>query len=419
MCKICAQNIITDPIAAHSYKRLAKGSMDMRDGIWDGTLKPSDLHLPSVQQMHRDILKEIKDELAWGDLSNLKPGSPRHTRLAALELNSFTFSALKNYDFLNNMNQIRLKPGMTQAEFNKEWEAAHNMVYNLHSKVEKEHARSVATAIRTWENVEKYSETMPFLTYQTAGDERVREKHALLDGITKRWDDRLWETHYPPNGYRCRCHATQDFEGEESDLTPERMANLPAPDSGFDINWGKGDVAFRRRHPYMNIDFKDHAVVNDRISSLLSSQLKGYFKASDKLMIHPLHNTGELAKNIAAAGKYGNKQIKLNPDIGLEGFKNPDTYSNLLRTDFKTQEGASLKSFLNNHIRAASEQRIENLVLIVNDLDYRALKGVLNNKYRNDSVIQSITLIKDKTKLVLKRDKWREQLDKALKPKSP
>lgn len=48
---------------------------------------------------------------------------------------------------------------------------------------------------------------MPYLIYRTRRDERVRASHRRWDGIVLPKDHAWWDTHYPPNGWRCRCLA--------------------------------------------------------------------------------------------------------------------------------------------------------------------------------------------------------------------
>lgn len=43
------------------------------------------------------------------------------------------------------------------------------------------------------------------IVYVTAGDEKVRPEHRLLDGVTRPKDDPFWDTHTPPLGFNCRC----------------------------------------------------------------------------------------------------------------------------------------------------------------------------------------------------------------------
>ena len=44
-----------------------------------------------------------------------------------------------------------------------------------------------------------------WLQYRTAGDARVRPQHRTWNGLTYRLNDPFWRTHYPPNGWNCRC----------------------------------------------------------------------------------------------------------------------------------------------------------------------------------------------------------------------
>lgn len=48
---------------------------------------------------------------------------------------------------------------------------------------------------------------MPLLIYRTMRDERVRMTHRPWHGVALPKDHPWWDTHYPPNGWRCRCLA--------------------------------------------------------------------------------------------------------------------------------------------------------------------------------------------------------------------
>lgn len=48
---------------------------------------------------------------------------------------------------------------------------------------------------------------MPYLVYRTMRDERVRASHKPWDNVVLPKAHPWWETHYPPNGWRCRCIA--------------------------------------------------------------------------------------------------------------------------------------------------------------------------------------------------------------------
>ncbi len=64
-----------------------------------------------------------------------------------------------------------------------------------------------AHAAGQWEGHQRSKATHPYLRYITKRDERVRELHRQWDNLTLPIDDAFWKTHYPPNGWRCRCRV--------------------------------------------------------------------------------------------------------------------------------------------------------------------------------------------------------------------
>lgn len=106
-------------------------------------------------------------------------------------------------------------------------------------------------AVASSQMAARWSEVQPgdLLQYQTAGDGRVRPEHAAWDNITRPADDDWWNTHYPPNGWLCRCHALVTAPGGK--MTPRSiLPALPAPDPLFTSNVGKTGIIFPSGHPY-------------------------------------------------------------------------------------------------------------------------------------------------------------------------
>ena len=64
------------------------------------------------------------------------------------------------------------------------------------------------------------AELYPYWQYHTQEDERVRGSHAVLNRKVFRWDDPFWDTHFPPNGWQCRCYvrSLDDDDLEEKGL---------------------------------------------------------------------------------------------------------------------------------------------------------------------------------------------------------
>lgn len=77
--------------------------------------------------------------------------------------------------------------------------------------------------------------------YVTTGDDRVRQSHRVLDGVTLPKEHPFWEMFYPPNGWNCRCQAVPLFEPHTAVFPPTELDGNPLmPDKGF--NWSAGHI---------------------------------------------------------------------------------------------------------------------------------------------------------------------------------
>lgn len=67
-----------------------------------------------------------------------------------------------------------------------------------------------------WERIERNKASHPYIRYITQRDEKVREEHREWDNLTLPVDDPFWRSHYPPNGWNCRCRVVavsrRDYE---------------------------------------------------------------------------------------------------------------------------------------------------------------------------------------------------------------
>ena len=83
-----------------------------------------------------------------------------------------------------------------------------------------------------WNRIELNKQTHPYIRYITRRDERVRMSHRAWDNVTLPVDDRFWMSHFPPNGWRCRCRAMSISQADyDAGMSPngERL-NKTAPD---------------------------------------------------------------------------------------------------------------------------------------------------------------------------------------------
>ncbi len=64
-----------------------------------------------------------------------------------------------------------------------------------------------AYAAGQWERIQLGKASHPYLRYITKDDGRVRASHAQWHNLTLPVDHPFWQTHYPPNAWRCRCRV--------------------------------------------------------------------------------------------------------------------------------------------------------------------------------------------------------------------
>lgn len=111
-----------------------------------------------------------------------------------------------------------------------------------------------------WEEFEKDGDRY-FLQYRTVGDDRVRKEHAALDATTLPVEHPFWDTHYPPNGWNCRCNVVQvrksrypatseDELIERKKALAEEQARHKGKSEMFRFNPGKQKKTLPDYNPY-------------------------------------------------------------------------------------------------------------------------------------------------------------------------
>ncbi len=87
----------------------------------------------------------------------------------------------------------------------------------------------VSAAQGDWQRQQSVKDARPYLRYTALLDNRTRPLHRRWHGIILPQDHPWWETHYPPNGWRCRCKA---MSVSAEDLEAEGWTVSETPDEG-------------------------------------------------------------------------------------------------------------------------------------------------------------------------------------------
>lgn len=118
----------------------------------------------------------------------------------------------------------------------------------------------MSQAAGEWARIQRVKKSAPYLRYTAILDGRTRPLHRQWDGTILPVDHKWWSTHYPPNGWHCRCSTIQlsdhdlqsmgwqespDPVDEQTVYTNDRTGEVATVPVGIDPGFGynPGQVA--------------------------------------------------------------------------------------------------------------------------------------------------------------------------------
>lgn len=219
-----------------------------------------------------ELFEKTKNKF-WAALKgNYQPGevAGADTLARSLQTNLETFSLFKNHQNMKDVASLLVdgsgKPRSYEA-FEKEALKV-SLDYNRNwLQAEFDTAVKTSKSAAQWLEIQKTKKDFPLLQYITQHDENVRDEHAAYDGTTLPVDHPFWRTHFPPNGFRCRCRVKQLRKGEAP------ISNVPAKEtegSQFNFNAGITGEIFAQGHTY----FKDVPEETVKLLSDYSASVK-------------------------------------------------------------------------------------------------------------------------------------------------
>lgn len=177
---------------------------------------------------------------------------------AALEQNSFYFSGFKtHHEMVEASRLMKGEDGTFKPfeQFQRDVQRIDNTYNRSYLQAEYNFAvQSTQMAVK-WKEWEKDGDDYD-LQYRTAGDDRVRDEHAALDGTTLPPSDPFWDNYLPPLGWNCRCTAVQVRKGKypQSDsaeaIAKGQGCTAKPKQQIFRFNPGKQEKIFPPKHPY-------------------------------------------------------------------------------------------------------------------------------------------------------------------------
>ena len=267
---------------------------------------------------------------------------------AALSNNAFIFSGLKTYHSLREVglsltdDKGGIKP---YSEFQKDVLRINEQYNRNYLRAEYNHAIAASQMAARWKEVEKDGDEYD-LQYRTAGDDRVREEHAALDGITLPPSDPFWDRYLPPNGWNCRCTAVQVRKGKYPHTDPatamDRGDQCTAEPKKqiFRFNPGKTLNLFPPKHPY----YKAPQEVKQTVEKMAREELKSQVAIERQYYLHEMEHLLKVEQNMSTKEK--NVEIR----VGFSKLGNKHLYSDTFGRSsvLRKEDLATLDQLLSN-----------------------------------------------------------------------
>lgn len=148
----------------------------------------------------------------------------------------------------------------------------------------------MALAAGQWDRIQKNKKTHPYLMYHLGPSEHHRVQHEQWAGKILSVDDAFWSSHYPPNGWGCKCGVRQmtkrevDRNGGISESPPinkrewvnkrtgEIMQVPVGVDPGFDTNAGMARAAHLQQVVTTKINRARPAIAQAAVRELIQGK---------------------------------------------------------------------------------------------------------------------------------------------------
>lgn len=210
--------------------------------IADGVLPPDYVNQMFWQITYTPLLQVVNDTYKeLQQFADLK---------LQMQTNASVFAAFKSHKQSNDLAKLLLNDNGEIRSFYEFRKATVDIVkeYNVTwLQAEYDVAQRSARMAANWVTFQKSADVYPNLEYKPSRAATPREAHKPFYGIVLPIDHPWWDTHFPPNGWRCKCT-----------VRPSRKAVTEQPtggavEKGFDFNPGKQKQLFANSHPYYEV----------------------------------------------------------------------------------------------------------------------------------------------------------------------
>jgi SPP1 gp7 family putative phage head morphogenesis protein len=381
--------------------------------MYDRKTKPGQPDAELTRATAEHLWKGVKK--GWNtNGENIKYGTPEQRLLIQMRYNTFVTSIFKHHHFSIDMaRELFDEHGKVRSfsDFKKAVKDKVDPKYNkTWLKTEYNTAYASGQMARKWQ---EYVKKGGYLVYVAVMDARTRYDHANMNGARYPVGHPFWSTHYPPNGFNCRC--TTRWDGTEGETVPaQHVDEIPAM---FQNNVGVTGQVFKDS-PYFTVDgaFKEDAdnlfgfktpIDPEKYRANLQLYEKLIEDKNFKISFVDNLNGGfvfrsvkadaaELAMNVNASKALASQgdSVIIKEVVNHPGAKNSDILLNGLSAEIKTNMSATSNA-IDTALRTGKDQANTVVLNIQSKISVSTLEQAIYNRVRRVKSIEKVIVIRD------------------------
>ena len=323
--------------------------------------------------------------------------------------NAAVFSAFKNHQQTNEIVGLLTDENGNTRSFSKFKKLALQVSKDYNVNWLQTEYNTATRSARAAINYRKFLETehlYPNLEYMESTAEHKRIDHLLYVGTILPIRHVWWEKHLPPGEWNCQCWVRQSNKpatavpGEDEPIDPV-FANNPGQTAKM-VNTEETPY-YTETDTQLRAAIEDLARRAERIRQRLAEiefERTNYNSGGHIDVPKTGQNKNEIAKNVevySKLGKTGGKYALLDV-VNAEGKKNPDAVNLIDYTysDAKTTTTLNVKSAVQNSIKAASMQKVDEVVIqLSTEANLHEIKRGLMAAFQNGraSTVKKVIII--------------------------
>jgi len=237
------------------FKKLQAGWERMMEYLHQqNDVTPEIIKHPEVEQFISETATVLNDAVDYG----IREVQPSDITIQRLKESNYVFSGFKVFHELKETFPSLIDENGNRKPFEqflRDVQSVHKTYNSQYLRAEYNFAVQSSLMASKWEQFQQDGDRY-YLQYRTAGDERVRISHRMLEDITLPIDSPFWDKYYPPNGWGCRCTVVQvrkskyPVSDEKQAMNAGSSATVGKHQEMFMFNAGKQMAAFPAYNPY-------------------------------------------------------------------------------------------------------------------------------------------------------------------------